>query len=154
MGKRWPLSRCRYRVWPMAHGTLRQCHVMHLTTCIGALAMKTKDTRRPHWALFRNERTEGKRPRDLRASFQHCCSQSSLNGRWVTSADPRWSLNESRLYLMPPFSLSLSLFFSLSLSLSLSLSPRAGCKSLLLQRKLLLPPPKFVSGEIFPRLSF
>ena len=107
MGKRWPLSRCHYRVWPMAHGTLRQCHVMHLTTCIGAVATKTKDTRRPHWALFRNERTEGKRPRDLRASFQHCCSQSSLNGRWVTSADPRWSLNESRLDLMPPFSLSL-----------------------------------------------
>ena len=27
--------------------------------------------------------------------------QSSLNGRRVTSADPRWSLNESRLDLMP-----------------------------------------------------
>ena len=41
--------------------------------------------------------------------------QSSLNGRRVTSADPRWSLNESRLDLMPtsrhPLSLSLSLSF-------------------------------------------
>ena len=41
--------------------------------------------------------------------------QSSLNGRRVTSADPRWSLNESRLDLMPtsrhPLSLSLSISF-------------------------------------------
>ena len=44
--------------------------------------------------------------------------QSSLNGRRVTSADPRWSLNESRLDLMPASRHPLSLFLFLFLSSS------------------------------------
>ena len=68
--------------------------------------------------------------------------QSSLNGRRVTSADPRWSLNESRLDLMPASHHSLSLSLCISFFVARSSVPSSQVQITFTAEKIAFPTPE------------